>query len=76
MGNQLKSLRQLYILQNSDYTVVEFIFDSFLPSDSGVGLVNQRDGDIQKVVGEIVLGIGAKRNKDQWKWIFRLQLFV
>lgn len=31
-----------------------------LPGDGGVGLMHQRDGQIQRVVGEVVLWIGAK----------------
>ncbi len=37
----------------------------FLPSNSRVCLVNQRDGQIQTVVREFVLGIGATTNKEQ-----------
>lgn len=37
-----------------------FTFASSLPSYSGVGLPDQWDGQIQSVVGEFVLRIGAK----------------
>lgn len=36
----------------------------FLPSDSGVDLMDQRDGEIQAVVREFVLGVGTI-NKEQ-----------
>lgn len=45
------------------------MFVMFLPSNSRVSLVDQRDGQIQTVVREFVLRIGATTNKEQLSYL-------
>lgn len=61
---EAQKLRQLEVCIIITTLLRVFMFVLFLPSNSRVCLVNQRDGQIQTVVREFVLGIGATTNKE------------